>query len=132
MTKETAEEKNWIHGKPAKDFPKDWIVIPVKDANEAMQKAREEEREKTAKEIFEELDRIGWFCPKEKYFSMTQSQFDELRKEFKSRFFRDGTGKLDIGSEESRLHDSKVHGMVPNIPSPPLSRKKEKDKELEK
>ena len=43
-----SESDLWVLGKPAKDCPKDWLVVPVKDAvkheTEAVAKARKEEQ----------------------------------------------------------------------------------------
>jgi len=46
MKKQTnLREKIWRDSKPAKDYPKDWIVIPALDVNELIKKKVEELKE---------------------------------------------------------------------------------------
>jgi len=44
----------WKQGKPAKEFPSDWLVVPVKDAVEHEAEAVRLEQ----KRIFKELDEL--------------------------------------------------------------------------
>ena len=78
MTKElkTLKEKIWEESKPAKDFPSDWLVIPVLDVNRKFAEAIQKLKIELSKhgevnelgdvdshmvymgEVFEEIDKI--------------------------------------------------------------------------